>query len=155
MSFQELVTVIGHESRYDSIDMKWFTNQEIAQFKESTNTRAEGIVKAMIYVQKIDDTFNPSIGLTSPQILHEYISSPTDIIGIEHLLLSDNESTARKILIAHHVQILLEEQQKINQTGQSSIDTDLSLLLASSLKDSSVISANMAKKRAEYIRYLE
>mmetsp|Transcript_15479 Transcript_15479/g.32733 ORF Transcript_15479/g.32733 Transcript_15479/m.32733 type:complete len:98 (+) Transcript_15479:571-864(+) len=97
----------------------------------------------MKYVAGTERTYKPSTGLTSPQVLKEYLSDPEEIIGIEHLLRGQKK--ARENLKAQAMKAL--EQIKHDKKDWQ--------LLADTLKRTSSISANMAHDRAKYITLLE
>jgi len=83
--------------------------------------------------------------LVSPQVLHEYISAPEEIIGIEKYLLPQKK--ARDNLKRHHVNILLGVQAQAG--GPMMVDSE-----ADRLHESSTISTHMAIERANYINKL-
>ena len=101
----------------------------------------------MQYAKSNEKTYNSSTGLISPQVLHEYISVPEEIIGIEYYLLPQKK--ARDSLKRHHVNVLLGVQAQAG--GPMMVDSDV---LADRLHESSAISTHMAIERAKYINKL-
>ena len=127
----------------------WYSKSENNTFLTNAIERAERIDRIMLYAKSNGEasSFNSSIGLVSPQVLHEYISVPEEIIGIEYYLLPQKK--ARDNLKRHHVNILLGLQAQAGDPMM--MDSDL---LADRLHESSTISTHMAIERAKYINKL-
>jgi len=134
------------------INIKWYCASEYDRFKDDATARAAIIERTMKYASSNDNTYNSSTGLTAPHALKEYFSSPEEIIGIEHLLPS--QQNARENLKRHHKMALVNELCLIRQKA-----CDDPLLLAERLSDrlrkSSDISVHMARTRATYITLLD
>ena len=122
----------------------WYERTDHRQFLENGIALARIIDRTMKYAKLNENTYNSSTGLTSPQVLKEYLSSPEEIIGMEHML--SNQGFTRLHLMRHHLRVLLEEQCR--QRQEKNHDPDL---LAKRLMDRSGISTNMAQARASYI----
>ena len=128
----------------DDATTTWYTKSENDTFLANAIDRAGRIDRIMQYAKSNEKSYNSSTGLVSPQVLHEYISTPEEIIGIEQYLLPQKK--ARDSLKRHHVNILLGLQ-----AGDTMVDSDL---LAERLHESSTISTHMAIERAKYINKL-
>ena len=125
----------------------WYTTSENDTFLTNAIERAERIDRIMQYAKSTGEkSYNSSTGLVSPQVLHEYISAPEEIIGIEQYLLPQKK--ARDSLKRHHVNVLLGLHL---QAGGPMVDPDL---LADRLHETSTISTHMALERASYINKL-
>ena len=132
------------ESDHDATDT-WYTTSENDTFLLNDIERAERIDRIMQYAKSTGEaSYNSSTGLVSPQVLHEYISAPEEIIGIEKYLLPQKK--ARDSLKRHHVNVFLGLQAE-----DTMIDSEL---LADRLHESSTISTHMALERANYINKL-
>mmetsp|Transcript_4405 Transcript_4405/g.9768 ORF Transcript_4405/g.9768 Transcript_4405/m.9768 type:complete len:363 (+) Transcript_4405:231-1319(+) len=129
----------------------WFTTSENDQFLANALNHANKINHVMKYVASSETSYNPSTGLTSPRVLKEYLSSPEEIIGIEHLL--SGQKIARENLKSHHKKALFEEQQ--DRDDEKEEGENLWQILAESLRSTSTISEHMAQQRAKYITLLE
>ena len=135
------------ESDHDATTA-WYSKSENDIFLTNAIERAERIDRIMQYAKSNGEaSYNSSIGLVSPQVLHEYLSVPEEIIGVEHYLLPQKK--ARDNLKRHHVNILLGVQAQAGDPMM--IDSDL---LADRLHESSTISTHMAIERAKYINKL-
>eukprot|EP00571_Detonula_confervacea_P015492 CAMPEP_0172309060 /NCGR_PEP_ID=MMETSP1058-20130122/9466_1 /TAXON_ID=83371 /ORGANISM="Detonula confervacea, Strain CCMP 353" /LENGTH=211 /DNA_ID=CAMNT_0013021613 /DNA_START=399 /DNA_END=1034 /DNA_ORIENTATION=+ len=144
LSFSETQGFIVHPtSPSDDMNIAWYKESDHEQFLNNATARASIIDRMMGYAILNESTYNSSTGLTSPEVLKEYLSSPEEIIGIEHLLTV--QKTARKNLRNHHTKALLEEQRRQRQEGHDP------LFLAERLRSWSTISAYLAKERALYI----
>lgn len=125
----------------------WCSKSENDTFLLNAIERSERIDRIMQYAKSTGEaSYNSSIGLVSPQVLHEYISVPEEIIGIEYYLLPQKK--ARDNLKRHHVNILLGVQAQAG--GPMMVDS----VLADRLHESSTISTHMAIERANYINKL-
>lgn len=131
VSFDESVAVIGHEAR----NLSWYTASEVEQFSKDAENRAMAIDRTMKYVSTFEVV---TMGLTAPQVLAEYLATPSDVVGVEQLL--SGQRAIRKNLQVHHAKVLLEEQRRRKDPE----------ILASRLQHTSKIAANMAQKRADY-----
>lgn len=140
VAFAEADPLVGHEASYDDLSSKWYSPKEVEQFSREADACAVKVDRTMRYISKFEASFRPSTGLPSPQALKEYLSSPAEVIGIEHLLPS--QKSIRKTLQVHHTKGLLEEQRVLGR-------------LDFRRRNSSAISANSAQERAEYINLLE
>jgi len=154
VSFSKLQDVIvpnprlrGVEADNDATDT-WYSKSENDTFLTNAIERAERIDRIMQYAKSTGEaSYNASTGLVSPQVLHEYISTPEEIIGLEYYLLPQKK--ARDNLKRHHVNVLLGVQAQAG--GPMMVDSDL---LADRLHESSTISTHMALERASYINKL-
>jgi len=126
-------------------DTKWYMASDDKQFSNDATIHARKINRAMNYVASSgESTYNSSTGLTTPQALKDYLSSPEEIIGIEHMLIG--QKFPRENLKSHQIGVLLEEQKQGKRDWQ---------VLAEKLRSVSEISAHMAHKRAQYISLLD
>lgn len=105
--------------------------------------RAQLIDQTMECAAINESCYNSSTGLTSPQVLKEYLSNPEEVIGIEHHLVC--QSKARSNIKRRHIKTLLNNQHLVHD----------SCSLAKKLKATSDISAYMAHERAIYAASLE
>lgn len=128
----------------------WYKPSDYNNFLNNTKVRAEKIRSLMKYAAMLENTYKSSIGLTSPQVLKEYVSCPQEIIGIEHLLAG--QSIARSSLKRYHTKDLLDEQRRQKKEG---IDDGPNLQLAERLENNSRISSHMAQERAAYAALLD
>ena len=128
--------------------IKWYLTSENDQFLNAAVERSIVVERIMKYASLNERTYNSSTGLTSPQVLKEYLSSPEDIIGIEHLLSC--QKAARKCLKHRCTKTLLEETRRQRQEGR--VDPHL---LAERLRITSGISAHMAQQQAAYITLMD
>jgi len=126
-------------------DTKWYMASDDKQFSKDATIDARKINRAMNYVASTgESTYNSSTGLTTPEALKDYLSSPEEIIGIEHMLIG--QKFPRENLKSHQIGVLLEEQKQGKRDWQ---------VLAEKLRSVSEISAYMAHKRAQYISLLD
>jgi len=135
--------VCHHTSSSDDMNTAWYNESDHNQFSNDATARARITNRMMEYATLNESTYNSSTGLTSPQVLKEYLSSPEEIIGIERLLTA--QKTVRMSLKIHHAKALLKEQRRQKREGYDP------LLLAERLRSSSTIAAHLAKERASYI----
>jgi hypothetical protein len=149
VTFADSPEVIYHDTCHSPPhEIKWYLASECDQFLNAAIERSRIIEHTMNYASLNESTYNSSTGLTSPQVLKEYLSSPEEIIGIEHMLLC--QKSARKSLKRSCTKILLEETQRQGQEGH--VDPHL---LAERLMIIADISAYMAQQRAAYITLLD
>lgn len=141
VKFAEADAVIGHEAPYESLSSKWYSPQEVEQFSKDATACAKRIDRTMKYVKTFEASYNASTGLPSPQALVEYLSAPAEIVGVEHLLSSQK---TRQSLKLSHAKALL----KCVHGGCER------KVIAARLRNYSVIAANMAHERAEYVNLL-
>lgn len=141
VSFDGREEVIEQHANGSSSSKRWYTASEVEQFSKDAIARAAVVELTMNYLSAFESV-NPSTGLTSPRTLHEYLSNPSDVVGVECLLSS--QKATRDGLKARHGKILLEDNDRGSNPEQ----------LALRLGDTSAIAANMARKRAQYVRLL-
>jgi len=152
VSFSKLQDVIVPNPRLRGVEADndatatWYSKSENDTFLTNAIERAERIDRIMQYAKSTGEaSYNASTGLVSPQVLHEYISTPEEIIGVEYYLLPQKK--ARDNLKRHHVNVLLGVQAQAG--GPMMVDSDLYRL-----HESSTISTHMALERASYINKL-
>eukprot|EP01083_Nonionella_stella_P012372 35122_1 len=130
----------------------WYSKVDNEQFLNDTNICAQGINRAMEYAAStFESTYNSPTGLTSPQVLQEYLSTPQEVIGIEHLLTA--QKSVRESLKCNHRKTILDEQQsRRRQLRRRSDDDDCcsSNCTATTTHLHSAISMHMAIGRAAY-----
>ena len=147
VSFAETQARIFYDiSASDNVNL-WYERLDHEQFLNDALVCAGNTRRVMKYAAMNENTYKSSIGLTSPQVLKEYLSCPQDIVGIEHLLTG--QCTARSSLRRCYRKDLLEEQcsQKNGRRDPH--------LLAQRLRNNSRISSHMAQERAAYSALLD
>ena len=120
----------------------WHTSADNDRFLQDAAARAQTVQRSMRYASDKERTYNSATGLTSPAILPQYLASPAEVVGIEHLLAAPRD--VRASLRQHHARALMDEQQRQGREGG---DPEV---LAERLGDRSRIAAHMARERAGY-----
>ena len=130
----------------------WHQAEDDHRFLLDAISRSETVNRMMAYAAGNESSFNRTTGLTSPQVLKEYLSNPEEVIGIEHMLAGQKND--RESLKRHHRNALVEEMRRQRQEGGRGgcVDADA---LARCLRTTSEISAHMAQQRAVYINLLD
>ena len=152
VAFSATQEVIGTSASTDHHPSDtWYSKVDNEQFLNDTNICAQGINRAMEYAAS---TFESTpTGLTSPQVLQEYLSTPQEVIGIEHLLTV--QKSVRESLKCNHRKTILDEQQsRRRQLRRRSDDDDCCssncTATTTHLHLHSAISMHMAIGRAAY-----
>ena len=153
VAFSATQEVIGTSASTDHHPSDtWYSKVDNEQFLNDTNICAQGINRAMEYAAStFESTYNSPTGLTSPQVLQEYLSTPQEVIGIEHLLTA--QKSVRESLKCNHRKTILDEQQsRRRQLRRRSDDDDCcsSNCTATTTHLHSAISMHMAIGRAAY-----
>ena len=122
----------------------WYNASDLALFASEAADRASRIDRTMRYISGSEPSYNASTGLTSsPRALKEYLSSPEEVVGLEHLLPA--QRGARENLRSHHARSLLRAQRRTRDPRS----------LAESLNGTSAMSSHMARERASYVNLME
>eukprot|EP01083_Nonionella_stella_P083465 230821_1 len=90
----------------------WHTPQDNDASLHSANLHAAKIDRVMQYASETagERTYNSSTGLTSPQVLKEYLSCPYELIGVEYLLSA--QKSVREWLKINVTNAVIDEQQE-------------------------------------------
>ena len=154
VAFSATQEVIGTSASTDHHPSDtWYSKVDNEQFLNDTNICAQGINRAMEYAAStFESTYNSPTGLTSPQVLQEYLSTPQEVIGIEHLLTA--QKSVRESLKCNHRKTILDEQQsRRRQLRRRSDDDDCCSSNSTATTTThlhSAISTYMAIERAAY-----
>ncbi len=148
VTFDKAQPLIHHVFGPPNVADVYYKAPDLVKFRDNANKCARKARCVMQYAAKIEHTYKSSIGLTSPQVLGEYLSSPQEIVGIEHLL--EGQSGSRLNLRRTQKKDLMEEQCHQREEGKTDPES-----LARRLGKNSRISSNMARARAEYAAALD
>lgn len=90
----------------------WHTPQDNDVSLHSANLHAAKIDRVMQYASETagERTYNSSTGLTSPQVLKEYLSCPYELIGVEYLLSA--QKSIREWLKINVTNAVIDEQKE-------------------------------------------
>lgn len=148
VTFAETHKEILIDGPSDDMNIKWYSASDNDQFLNDSKARSTIVDRTMSYASLNESTYNSSTGLTAPSVLKEYLSSPEEIIGIEHLI--SGQKNARESLKGHHKSVLFKELRRQRQEGCAD-----PLLLAERLRHTSNIASHMAQERATYTTLLD
>lgn len=152
VSFSTTPQVIG-TNEYQHPSTIWYTPLDNEQFLNDANICAQTVNRVMKYAaSSFENTYNSSTGLTSPHVLQEYLSTPQEVIGIEHLLLA--QKSVRECLKCHHRRAVLDSSCR-HDAEERRIDADDNRSSPSSTTNTySAIATHMAIERAAYVHLL-
>ena len=156
VSFSTTPQVIG-TNEYQHPSTIWYTPLDNEQFLNDANIYAQTVNRVMKYAaSSFENTYNSSVGLTSPHVLQEYLSTPQEVIGIEHLLLA--QKSVRECLKCHHRRAVLDSSCR-HDAEERRIDADDNRSSPSSTNSTtathSAIAIHMAIERAAYVHLLD
>lgn len=126
----------------------WYKSSDDVQFAKDAEDAAAKIQSVMKWAAKVEDTYKPSIGLPSPSVLGDYLSTPQGVVGVE--LSLDGQSMSRSTLVRTHKKSLFAEQARQREAGKPDAEE-----LAKILMNTSDILSDMARERAEYVAKLD
>jgi hypothetical protein len=139
----------------------FYSSSDSAAFTDALLAHACAMRNGIKRICKHDSSYDRLTGLPSPQVLKKVLTSPEDIVGVEHLLCSRGIARSSLALNEKYSQILLEscdllrKQQRLGSDCNGGWETvEFISDLSRRLRKYSNISSQMAACRAAYAECL-